>query len=85
MAPGSYQPSGEAGPPVSQPNGGPELSTLLGLGVALAASLVVGLGLGWLLDSMLDSLPVFTFVGLALGIVGACVHAYVQFKKFLKE
>jgi F0F1-type ATP synthase assembly protein I len=70
---------------VSQPDGGPQLSTLLGLGVALAAYLVVGLGLGWLVDKMLDSLPVFTLTGLALGIVGACVHAYAQFKKFLKE
>jgi F0F1-type ATP synthase assembly protein I len=70
---------------VSQPNGGPDLSTLLGLGVALAAFLVVGLGLGWFVDNLLDSLPVFTLTGLALGIVGACVHTYVQFKKFFKE
>lgn len=70
---------------MSQPNGGPDLSTLLGLGVALAAFLVVGLGLGWLADNLLDSLPVFTLTGLALGIVGACVHTYTQFKKFFKE
>lgn len=70
---------------MSQPDGGPDLSTLLGLGVALAAYLVVGLGLGWLVDKMLDSLPVFTLIGLALGIVGACVQVYAQFKKFFKE
>jgi F0F1-type ATP synthase assembly protein I len=70
---------------VSRPDGGPNLSTLLGFGVALAAILVVGLGLGWLVDAMLDSVPVFTMVGLALGVAGACVYVYVQFKKFFKE
>jgi F0F1-type ATP synthase assembly protein I len=63
---------------------GPELSTLLGLGVSIAAFLVVGIGLGWLADRVFDSLPVFIFVGLALGIVGACGYVYVQFKKFMK-
>lgn len=70
---------------MSQPNGGPDLATLLGLGLALAAYLVVGLGLGWLTDSLLDSTPIFMMVGLALGIVGASLHVYAQFKKFLKE
>lgn len=70
---------------MSRPNGGPELSTLLGLGVSIAAFLVAGLGLGWWLDSLLDTLPVFIMVGLALGIAGAGAYVYVQFKKFMKE
>ena len=70
---------------MSRPDGGPELSTLLGFGLALAALLVVGLGLGWLIDTVLDSLPIFTLVGLALGVAGACVYVYAQFKKFFKE
>jgi F0F1-type ATP synthase assembly protein I len=69
---------------VSQPDG-PDLATLLGLGLATAAFLVVGLGLGWLVDSMLDSLPVFVFLGLAVGVVGAGGYVYAQFKKFMKE
>lgn len=70
---------------MSRPNGGPELSTLLGLGVSIAAFLVAGLGLGWWIDSLLDTLPVFIMVGLALGIAGAGAYVYVQFKKFMKE
>ncbi|MGH3844533.1 MAG: AtpZ/AtpI family protein [Pseudonocardiaceae bacterium] len=69
---------------VDQRNG-PELSTLLGLGAATAAILVVGLGLGWLVDRIVDTLPAFTMVGLALGIVSAGVYIYTRFKTFLKE
>ncbi|MGH3900413.1 MAG: AtpZ/AtpI family protein [Pseudonocardiaceae bacterium] len=64
---------------------GPELATLLGLGAATAVILLAGLGLGWLVDEAVNTLPVFTLVGLALGIVGAGVYIYTQFTKFLKE
>jgi F0F1-type ATP synthase assembly protein I len=69
---------------VDQRNG-PELTTLLGLGAATAAILVVGLGFGWLVDRLVDTVPAFTLVGLALGIVGAGVYIYTKFAKFLKE
>ena len=69
---------------MSQPNG-PELSTLLGLGVTTAALLLVGLGLGWLIDEVLDSLPLFVLIGLALGIIGASGYVYAQFKKLMKD
>ncbi|HXT46757.1 MAG TPA: hypothetical protein VN748_22015 [Pseudonocardiaceae bacterium] len=64
---------------------GPELSTLLGLGAATAAILVVGLGVGWLVDLVVNTLPAFTLVGLALGIVGAGGFIYTKFAQFLKE
>lgn len=64
---------------------GPELATLLGLGAATAGVLLVGLGLGWLVDQLVDTLPAFTLAGLALGIVGAGVYLYTKFTKFLKE
>ncbi len=64
---------------------GPEFATLLGLGAATAAILLVGLGLGWLVDDAVHTLPVFTLAGLALGIVGAGVYIYTKFTKFLKE
>jgi F0F1-type ATP synthase assembly protein I len=69
---------------VAQRNG-PELATLLGLGAATAGILLVGLGLGWLVDQLMDTLPGFTLAGLALGIVGAGVYMYTKFTKFLKE
>ncbi|MGH3547980.1 MAG: AtpZ/AtpI family protein [Pseudonocardiaceae bacterium] len=64
---------------------GPELATLLGLGAATAVILLVGLGLGWLVDQVVHSVPAFTLAGLALGIVGASVYIYSKFTKFLKE
>ncbi|MGH3865731.1 MAG: AtpZ/AtpI family protein [Pseudonocardiaceae bacterium] len=67
-----------------QPNG-PELATLLGLGAATAGILLVGLGIGWLVDQVVQTLPVFTLSGLALGIVGAAVYIYTKFTRFLKE
>jgi F0F1-type ATP synthase assembly protein I len=69
---------------VNQRNG-PELSTLLGLGAATAAILLVGLGVGWLVDLVVNTLPAFTLVGLALGIVGAGGFIYTKFMQFLKE
>lgn len=64
---------------------GPDLATLLGLGAVTAAVLLVGLGLGWLVDEVVNTLPVFTLAGLALGIAGAGLYIYTQFMKFLKE
>ena len=64
---------------------GPDLSTLLSFGMATAACLVVSLGLGWLADWALDTLPVFTLIGLALGIVITCYYVYAKLKQYLKE
>jgi F0F1-type ATP synthase assembly protein I len=70
---------------VVEQRNGPELATLLGLGAATAGILLVGLGLGWLLDWLVGTLPEFTLAGLAVGIVGAGVYIYTKFTKFLKE
>jgi F0F1-type ATP synthase assembly protein I len=64
---------------------GPDLATLLGLGAVTAAILLVGLGLGWLVDEVVDTLPAFTLAGLALGIVSAGIYIYGQFAKFMKQ
>ena len=60
-------------------------SALLGMGAVIAAQLVVGLALGWLVDSMANTTPVFLLIGLLLGIVGAVAYTVVEFRKYLKK
>ncbi|MGN6609885.1 MAG: AtpZ/AtpI family protein [Jatrophihabitans sp.] len=59
------------------------LTDLLGLGLGAAVTLAVGMGLGWLVDALLGTFPVFLFVGLGLGVVGAVAYATVQIRKYL--
>lgn len=60
-------------------------SELLGMGAAVAAQLAVGLGLGWLVDSLADTGPVFLLIGLLLGIAAAITYTVVEFRKYLKS
>lgn len=64
---------------------GADLSTLLTLGIVSALCLVVGLGLGWLLDTAVGTSPVFLLVGLLLGIVAACCYTVAEFRKQLRS
>ena len=64
--------------------GGPTWQSLLALGVVLAALFAACVALGWLVDSLLDTSPIFVLVGLALGITAACWYAVNEFRKFLK-
>ena len=59
-------------------------SQLLNMGAVVAAAVVLGLGLGWLVDSIADTTPIFLFLGLALGIAGAVRYTVVEFRKYLK-
>jgi F0F1-type ATP synthase assembly protein I len=61
---------------------GPELGDLLSMGLTLALCVVIGFGLGWLLDLPFRTFPVFAMVGLALGVVAASTYVYKQFKRF---
>jgi F0F1-type ATP synthase assembly protein I len=70
---------------VVEGSNGPGLATLLGLGATIAAILVVGLGLGWLVDEVVHTRPAFTLAGLALGIVATCYYIYVKLNQYLKE
>ncbi len=62
---------------------GPGASDLITMGVTLAACLVVGFGLGWLVDAQVGSFPAFALVGLLLGIAAAGVYFYRQSKRFM--
>jgi len=55
------------------------------MGAALALLLVAGLAAGWAVDRFLHTLPIFTLVGLVLGIAGAARYTYVEFRKFYKD
>lgn len=63
--------------------GGPDLGDLLSLGVTLASLLVVGFGLGWLVDAQLGTFPGFALAGLALGVVAASAYFYKLFKRYM--
>lgn len=58
---------------------------LLGMGAVIAAELVAGLGLGWLVDSLADTAPIFLFIGLLFGIAAAVSYTVVEFRKYLKS
>ena len=60
-------------------------STLLGMGAVVAAELVAGLVLGWLVDRLAGTTPVFLLVGVLLGIVAAVSYTVVEFRKYLRN
>jgi F0F1-type ATP synthase assembly protein I len=63
----------------------PSPRELLGVGSAIAVLVAGGMLLGWFIDSKADTLPVFTLVGLAVGITSACFYAYFKFRRFMKN
>jgi F0F1-type ATP synthase assembly protein I len=59
-------------------------STLLGMGAVIAAQLVAGLALGWLVDSLANTTPIFLLIGVLLGIAGAICYTVVEFRRYLR-
>ena len=58
---------------------------LVGLGTTNVACLVGGLVIGLLLDRRFDSLPLYTLVCLAIGMVAGCTITYVRIRDFLRS
>ena len=56
---------------------------LLGLGTTLAGCLVGLTALGWLIDHLAGTFPVFLLIGLVLGIAATARLAYTEMSKFL--
>ncbi|MDQ1530240.1 MAG: putative F0F1-ATPase subunit Ca2+/Mg2+ transporter [Microbacteriaceae bacterium] len=56
---------------------------LLGLGTTLAGCLVGPTALGWLIDHLAGTFPVFLLIGLVLGIAATARLAYTEMSKFL--
>lgn len=46
---------------------------------------MAGLVLGWWLDGLLHTFPIFVLVGIALGIAGGIYYSVVQIRPFLKH
>lgn len=59
-------------------------SQFLSMGAATAGVLVVCIGLGWLADQLLGTLPIFLFVGLLVGIVAAVAFIITTVRTYLK-
>jgi F0F1-type ATP synthase assembly protein I len=60
-------------------------SSLLSIGTVFALILIVGLALGWWIDGLLNTSPIFVLVGIAVGIAGGVFHTIVKIRTFLKE
>jgi len=54
------------------------------MGTVIAAELVAGLGLGWLVDKLAGTGPIFLLIGVLLGIAAAVSYTVVEFRKYLK-
>jgi F0F1-type ATP synthase assembly protein I len=66
------------------PNSGPPpgIWRLVGVGTAMAILVAGGMLLGLFIDSRAHLVPVFTMVGLVVGIAAACYYAYAKFRRF---
>lgn len=68
-----------AAPRRRAPSGG----ELAGLGVFLAAAVVVPLVIGAVLDNVIHTAPLLLFVGLVVGIIAGGAIVYTRFKQYL--
>jgi F0F1-type ATP synthase assembly protein I len=53
-----------------------DVAPYIGLGTTLAGSVLLGLGIGYWLDSKLDTRPAFFLVGAVMGLLAAGLHFY---------
>ena len=67
-----------------QPDGGLRGRDLVGLGGMLAGAVVLGLVVGLLVDHALGSSPVWTLVGIFLGILAGAGGVWVRVRGALK-
>jgi F0F1-type ATP synthase assembly protein I len=64
-------------------NSSPRLMDLLSMGIGAAVTVGVGLVAGLLADDWLHTSPALTFVGLALGVIGAVALMVHQVRRSL--
>ncbi len=82
----------DANPPTDPPDGpgprstpplSPGAAEFLTLGVTLAVTIVAAAALGYVVDRWLGTAPVFTLVGLVLGIAAAVLMTVARVRKYL--
>lgn len=61
------------------------LSTLVGLGLANAVSVAIGLFVGHYLDVRFGTAPVFVLSGLALGLTLGAVGSFLEIRRYLQD
>jgi F0F1-type ATP synthase assembly protein I len=66
-------------------SGAPNVRDFIGIGSTIAVLVAGGLFLGWFADKQLATLPLFTLLGLLLGIMAASFYLYRVFRRFSKE
>lgn len=82
------QPDRTDGPPTEPPAGhapslAPGAVEFLTLGLTLAMTIVVCGALGYLLDRWWGTSPIFTLIGVVLGIAAAVMTAIARVRKYL--
>ena len=70
-------------PPDRAPSLAPGAVEFLTLGLTVAVTIVVCAALGYLVDRWLGTSPIFTLVGLVLGIAAAVMTAIARVRKYL--
>lgn len=74
----THEPDSSDGEPVDAPR--PKAANLgmaFDLGIRLGASVIIGLGGGLFLDNWLKTSPIFTLIGMVLGIAAAMYTIWV--------
>ncbi|HJP79500.1 MAG TPA: AtpZ/AtpI family protein [Pseudonocardiaceae bacterium] len=67
------------------PNKPPSPLVLVGLGSGIVAMIIGGMAAGWAVDASAHAFPVFTLVGLAVGIIAASFYMYSLYRRFKRD
>lgn len=54
-------------------------------GLTVAITIAAGVVVGWLVDGLLGTLPIFLFLGLLLGVAGAVWFVVLKFRTYLTK
>lgn len=60
----------------------PNIMAFAGLGLLNAICLLIGMGVGWGVDSVLQTTPLFIMIGLILGVVAGVFVTRAELKRW---